>query len=76
MENLEKTTNVYEIRIAGRLPSRWFSWFDGFTIQLTQCDETVLVGEIVDQSALHGVLSKISGLNLELLSVNRIKEHP
>jgi len=34
---------------------------------------TVLIGPILDQSHLHGVLEKISSLNLKLQSVNEVR---
>ena len=36
-------------------------------------DDTVLVGEIVYQSAFHGVFKKVRDLGITLISVNRIK---
>jgi len=35
---------------------------------------TAIVGPIVDQAQLHGMLRRISSLNLVLLSVNAIEE--
>jgi hypothetical protein len=60
----------YRIRIQGILDQRWSDWFDGFTITV-QGNETVLVGVVVDQSALHGILAKINDLGLPIVSVER-----
>ena len=60
---------IYTIRIAGRLDSSWSDWFEGFTIH-RENGETVLVGEVADQAALHGLLGRIARLNLLLLSVS------
>ncbi len=37
---------------------------------------TVLFGPIVDQAALHGVLTRVRDLGLTLLSVNRADDKP
>jgi hypothetical protein len=64
---------VYEIRLKGQIDKRWAAWFDGLTVTNTEDDETVLVGPVIDQTALHGLLAKVRDLNLPLLSVRRIK---
>jgi hypothetical protein len=35
-------------------------------------NETSLIGIVVDQSALHGILAKINDLGLSLISVNKL----
>ena len=45
--------------------------FPGLRAQ-TQGGETVLVGKLPDQAALHGVLAQIEALALELLEVRRL----
>lgn len=62
----------YEIRVAGRLDERWSSWFDEFTIHADPDGATTITGSVVDQSALHGVLTRVRDLGLELLSVAQI----
>ncbi len=64
--------DIYEIVLQGHLSIQWSSWFDGFTITLDQRGWTILVGPVVDQAALHGVLKKIRDLGITLISVNRI----
>ncbi len=61
-------STAYQIRLKGRLDSSWSEWFDGFTITL-QGDETILVGEVCDQSSLHGILAKINDLGLSIITV-------
>jgi hypothetical protein len=65
---------VYEIRVRGNLEPKWSDWFDGFAITPVADDETVLVGAVADQAALHGVLHKIRDLGLPLLSVQWLGE--
>jgi hypothetical protein len=63
----------YQIRLKGALDSSWSEWFDGFTITAQQ-DETTLIGEVRDQSALHGILAKINDLGLSIICVERISQ--
>jgi hypothetical protein len=62
----------YEIRVEGHLTDRWSDWFEGLAIRNDPNGETTLSGPLADQSALFGVLNKIQGLNLILISVNRL----
>jgi hypothetical protein len=62
------TTNEFEIRVEGRLGSRWSAWFDGLTITAEADGTTVLRGPVVDQAALHGLLQKLRDLGIPLVS--------
>ena len=64
---------IYHIKIKGILDRKWSDWFDGFDILYEIEDETLLVGTVRDQAALHGVLSKIRDLGLPLLVVQRME---
>ena len=59
----------YEIRVKGHLADRWAAWFDGMTLTRRADGTTVLDGPVADQSALHGLLRKVSDLGLPLVSV-------
>jgi hypothetical protein len=59
----------YEIRVKGHLADRWAGWFDGMSITRQADGTTLLHGPVADQSALHGLLRKVSDLGLPLLSV-------
>ncbi len=63
---------TYEIRIEGLLDERWAEWFDGMAITYGSDLETILLGELPDQTALHGVLERIRDLGLNLISVRRM----
>ena len=65
------TPSFYEIRVEGHLSDRWSDWFDGLAILNDPNGETILRGSFVDQAALFGTLTKIQGLNLTLISVNK-----
>ena len=64
-------TSIYRIRVKGYLDLKWTDWYDGFSIEPAEDDETLLVGPVADQAALHGLLSKIRDLSLPILSVQR-----
>ena len=64
---------VYEIVVKGNLEPRWSDWFDGFTITPQTDDQTLLVGLVADQPALHGLLAKIRDLCLPVLLVRRVE---
>jgi hypothetical protein len=71
---MKVTPFVYEIKVEGLVDDLWAEWFNGMTITYVDNVETVLVGELQDQSALHGVLERIRDLGLNLISVRRIDE--
>jgi hypothetical protein len=64
----------YELRIAGRLDSRWSGWFADFSVIAEPDGTTILRGTIADQSELHGVLARIRDLGLTLVSVVPVEE--
>lgn len=67
---------VYQIRIKGHLGRQRIDWFAGLTITLEEDGNTLLVGSVIDQAALHGVLKKIRDLGMPLLSVNFVGTDP
>jgi hypothetical protein len=64
---------TYQIRIKGHLGPRWRDWFGGMTITLEDDGETLLTGPVVDQAALHGLLTKVRDLGMPLISAIRVK---
>jgi len=62
----------YEIRLKGHLDDRWADWFEGLTITREESGQTLLVGPVVDQAALHGLLRRVRDLGLPLLSVRQV----
>lgn len=75
-EPVFQDVGIYQIKVRGLLDERWLDWFDGFTL-ITQAENlTLLVGQVQDQGALHGILAKIRDLGLVLLSVEQIEEYP
>jgi hypothetical protein len=59
----------YQILFQGLIDKSWSLYFTGMTVTAEPTGMTRLCGEVVDQSALHGLLNKIRDLNLKLISV-------
>lgn len=62
---------IYRIRVQGHLADRWSDWLEGLAIERRSDGATELVGPLVDQAALHGVIARIRDLGLPLLAVDR-----
>ena len=66
---------VYTIVVKGELSDRFSSHFDGMSLR-AGVGETVLVGDIVDQAQLQGVLAQVADLGLVLLRVSQADPNP
>jgi hypothetical protein len=62
------TRQSIRIKVRGRLSNRLAAAFDGMTA-VPYVGATELVGEVADQAQLHGLLSRIRDLGLDLESV-------
>jgi hypothetical protein len=62
------TAQTVRIRVKGRLSKRLASAFDGMTL-VPGNGATEVVGQVVDQAQLHGLLTRIRDLALELESM-------
>ncbi|MCU0492209.1 MAG: hypothetical protein MUD01_11505 [Chloroflexaceae bacterium] len=58
-----------QIRVRGHLNCHWSAWFEGLTVTLEDCGDTVLSGYVTDQAALHGLLKKVRDAGLPLVAV-------
>ncbi len=67
---------IYEIRVQGHLDKQRSEWFGGLSITHQPDGETILTGEIVDQSALNAILNRIHAMNIKLISVERVDPEP
>ena len=63
----------YRIVVRSELSERYATAFDGMQMEAKN-GETILVGEIVDQSHLLGILNRINGLGLQLLRVEALPD--
>jgi hypothetical protein len=62
-----------EIRVKGRIDRDWSDWFEDLEITYSEQDETIVAGQVTDQSALYGVLAKLRDLGLPLISVDSME---
>lgn len=62
----------YRIELQSVLNSNWADWLGHLEITNTAQGNTVLVGEVVDQSALHGLLARIRDLGVPIVSIQRL----
>ena len=66
---MRSSVHIYQIRIQDHLSDNWSSWFDGMNIRRDDCGDTIIYGELPDQTALHGILTIIRDLGLTLVEV-------
>ena len=61
------------IKVRGHLDKQWKEWLDNMEIKF-EGKNTILIGDVADQSALHGIITKIRDLNLKLISIDSDNE--
>lgn len=70
-------SQVYQIKLCGRLDQRWSEWLGGMMIANEIGADgvylTTITGPVADQAALRGILWRLWDLNLRLISVNAVK---
>jgi hypothetical protein len=64
---------IYQIKVKGELDQSWSDWLGNVQIA-SERDEseklfTILTLDIIDQTALFGILDRIRDLNIDLVSV-------
>ena len=64
---------IYRIVVRGELSRRYLPAFEGMTLAPGD-GETAIIGPVVDQAQLHGLLNRVGDLGLELISVNPAPE--
>jgi hypothetical protein len=60
---------TYRIVVRGELSRRYVPAFEGMTLAPGD-GQTAIVGPVIDQAHLHGLLNLVGDLGLELISVN------
>src|SRR5919107_4479514 len=69
----KSTRTLYRIVMRSELSDRYAVAFDGMHME-TRDGQTILTGEVKDQPHLFGILDRINGLGLELLSVQAMAD--
>jgi hypothetical protein len=73
MIRTKSTGKLYRIVVRSELGDRYACAFEGMRME-TKDGRTILTGELKDQPHLFGVLDRLNGLGLELLSVQAMPD--
>jgi hypothetical protein len=68
-----RTGTIYRIVVRRELSDKYAVAFEGMVMEAKD-GVTVLTGKIIDQPHLYGILERINGLGLELLSVEAMPD--
>ena len=64
----------YRIELQSEIDGDWSAWLGDFELTHTPAGHTILIGDVADQAALHGLLTRIRDLGIPILLVARL--HP
>jgi hypothetical protein len=70
---MTRSGTSYRIVVRSELSDSYAVAFEGMEME-TQDGNTILTGEVIDQPQLYGILDRINGLGLQLLSVQALPE--
>jgi hypothetical protein len=62
----------YEVVVDAELSEDWARWFQGFEVERRGA-QTALSGSDIDQSELHGLLSRLRDLAIPIVGVRRLR---
>lgn len=62
----------YRIELQSELDADWSAWLGNLELTHTGTGHTILIGELADQTALHGLLSRIRDLGIPIVLVVRL----
>jgi len=65
-----------EILVKGQIDTHWSEWFNNLSMTYPIQGQTVLTGNVADQAALHGLISRLWDLGLPLISVSTEPKKP
>ena len=65
---------IVTIRIKGEIDKSWSECFEGFELNHSGTNETILTGLVVDQAAFYGLIGKLRDLGLQLMEVNSVEQ--
>lgn len=67
---------TYQIEVEGRIQESWLDYFPEMHItRIERADESVvtcMIGQVMDQSELSGILNGLAELHLPILSVKKL----
>lgn len=67
------TARIYRIVVGSELSDRYASAFEGMEME-TKNGQTTLTGVVKDQPHLFGILNRLNGLGMNLLSVQILSQ--
>lgn len=71
-----RISRYYQITVEGKIDPSWADWLGGMQIgSRKEADDmtvTTLSGNIIDQTALRGIMNKLWDLNLALRSIQQV----
>lgn len=60
---------IYDVRVRGHLDDHWATWLGGFTLDRHLDGTTILTAEVADQAQLHGLLSGLRDVGIDILEL-------
>jgi hypothetical protein len=72
---LPPKNKAYRIVVRAEIGERFAAAFEGMEVRIAE-GRTIITGEVIDQSHLHGILDRINALGLVLVSVQPLIEEP
>ena len=66
------TSHVFEVVVRGRMSDELVAALDGFVVVTGDDGLTRVVGDVLDQPRLLGLLAAFDDLHMEVVSVNRV----
>ena len=70
-----RKSKAYRIVVRTEIGERFAAAFEGMDVKISE-GQTIISGEVVDQSHLHGILDRMNALGLELVSLQPLPEEP
>jgi hypothetical protein len=66
-------SSAYRIVVRAEIGERFAAAFEGMDVRIAD-GQTIITGQVIDQSHLHGILDRIHAFGLELVSVQPVPE--
>jgi hypothetical protein len=63
----------YKIELQSIIDYDWSDWLGNLELTHTPAGHTILIGEVPDQAALHGLLARIRDLGIPIRLVARLE---